>query len=152
MGLGLGGMGTDSHQVLAATLSFLTSIRGWQIMPTLYWCPYQVLKATGAPGMINKHPQRVTTFVWRQCKRMKNLGVYEVRGVGTHESVGQLDLFNLSWHRIQNPTKCQILSWPQKVSKFHRLYLSRQKDLITFFPKFRGALTSPVFPVPPALT
>ena len=25
------------------------STRGGQIMPTLYWCPHQVLKATGAP-------------------------------------------------------------------------------------------------------
>ena len=24
---------------------------GGQIMPTLYWCPHQVLKATGAPGL-----------------------------------------------------------------------------------------------------
>ena len=27
------------------------STRGGQIMPTLYWCPHQVLKATGAPEL-----------------------------------------------------------------------------------------------------
>ena len=35
------GMGTGPHQVLAATLTLL---------PTIYWCPHQVLKATGAPA------------------------------------------------------------------------------------------------------
>ena len=40
-------VGTYPHQVLAATLTL--SQPGGQIMPTLYWCPHQVLKATGAP-------------------------------------------------------------------------------------------------------
>ena len=34
-------------QVLAATLTL--SQPGGQIMPTLYWCPHQVLTTTGAP-------------------------------------------------------------------------------------------------------
>ena len=42
------GVGTCPHQVLAANLSL--SQPGEQIMPTLYWCPHQVLKATGAPA------------------------------------------------------------------------------------------------------
>ena len=40
-------VGTCPHQLLAVTLT-LSQPRG-QIMPTLYWCPHQVLKATGAP-------------------------------------------------------------------------------------------------------
>ena len=39
---------TYPHQVLAATLTL--SQPGGQIMPTLYWCSRQVLKATGAPA------------------------------------------------------------------------------------------------------
>ena len=27
------------------------STRGGQIIPTLFWCPHQVLKATGAPAL-----------------------------------------------------------------------------------------------------
>ena len=40
-------MGRYQHQVLAATL--ILSQPGEQIMPTLYWCLHQVLKATGTP-------------------------------------------------------------------------------------------------------
>ena len=40
-------VGTCPHQVLAAILT--QSQPGGQIMATLYWCPHQVLKATGAP-------------------------------------------------------------------------------------------------------
>ena len=40
-------VGTCPHQVLALTLSQ----PGGQIMPTLYWCQHQVLKATGAPDL-----------------------------------------------------------------------------------------------------
>ena len=28
-------------------------IQGWQSMPSIYWCPHQVLKATGAPDYSN---------------------------------------------------------------------------------------------------
>ena len=42
------GMWTCPHQVLAATLTL--SQPGCRIMPTLYWRPHQVLKATGAPA------------------------------------------------------------------------------------------------------
>ena len=45
---GRGDVGTCPHQVLAVTLTL--SQPGGQIMPTLYWCPHQVLKATGVPG------------------------------------------------------------------------------------------------------
>ena len=41
-------VGTCPHQVLAATLTL--SQPGGQIMPTLYWRPHQVLKATGVPA------------------------------------------------------------------------------------------------------
>ena len=37
------------NQVLAATLTL--SQPGCRIMPTLYWRPHQVLKATGAPDV-----------------------------------------------------------------------------------------------------
>ena len=43
------GVGTCPHQVLAVTLTL--SQPGGPIMPTLYWCPHQVLKATGAPAI-----------------------------------------------------------------------------------------------------
>ena len=46
------------NQVLAAPLT-LSQPGGGQIMPTLYWCPNQVLKATGAPALI-KIAQRMT--------------------------------------------------------------------------------------------
>ena len=39
-------VGTCPHQVLAATLTL--SQPGGQIIPTLFWRPHQVLKATGA--------------------------------------------------------------------------------------------------------
>jgi len=42
-------VGTCPHHVLAHTLTL--SQPGGQIVPTLYWCPHQVLKATGAPGI-----------------------------------------------------------------------------------------------------
>jgi hypothetical protein len=35
---------------------------GGQIMPTLYWCPHQVLKATGAPVVAKKHTILVYPF------------------------------------------------------------------------------------------
>ena len=38
---------TGHQQVLAASLT-LFQLEG-QIMPTIYWCPHQVLKATGTP-------------------------------------------------------------------------------------------------------
>ena len=41
-------VGTCPHQVLAGTLTL--SQPDGQIMPTLYWCPHQVLKVTGAPA------------------------------------------------------------------------------------------------------
>ena len=41
-------MWTSTHQVLAATLT-LSQPGGGQIMSLLYWCPHQVLKASGAP-------------------------------------------------------------------------------------------------------
>ena len=31
---------------------------GGKIMPTLFWCPHQVLKATGTPGHINRHARQ----------------------------------------------------------------------------------------------
>ena len=40
-------MGACPHQVLADTLTLSQPRGGGQIMPTLYWCPHQVLKATG---------------------------------------------------------------------------------------------------------
>jgi hypothetical protein len=42
-------VGTRPHQVLAGTLTLSQPGEGGQIMPTLYWCPHQVLKDTGAP-------------------------------------------------------------------------------------------------------
>ena len=39
------------HQILAATKT-LFQPGGGEIMPTMYWCPHQVLKATRAPAMI----------------------------------------------------------------------------------------------------
>ena len=53
-------VGTCPHQVLAATLTLSQPGDGWewQIIPTLYWCPHQDLKATGAPdfGFIGLQP------------------------------------------------------------------------------------------------
>ena len=42
-------VGMCQHQVLAATLT-LSQPGGGAIMATLYWCPHQVLKATGVPA------------------------------------------------------------------------------------------------------
>ena len=44
------GLGTCPHQVFAATLTLSQPWEGGQIIPPLYWCPHQVLKATGAPA------------------------------------------------------------------------------------------------------
>ena len=42
-------VGTCPLQVLAATLTLSQPGGEGQIIPTLYWGPHQVLKATGAP-------------------------------------------------------------------------------------------------------
>ena len=53
------------HQVLAAALTLSQPGRGGHIMPTLYWCLHQVLKATSAPVMILQMiPPSHDTFVW----------------------------------------------------------------------------------------
>ena len=42
-------VGTCPHQVLVSTLTL--SQPGGQTIPTLYWCPHQVLEAKGAPAL-----------------------------------------------------------------------------------------------------
>ena len=43
---------TSGEQLFGSHLNPIsTGGGGGQIMPTLYWCPHQVLKATGAPGL-----------------------------------------------------------------------------------------------------
>ena len=46
-------VGTCPQQVLTANLTLSQPRGGGQIKPTLYWCPHQVLKATGAPELIS---------------------------------------------------------------------------------------------------
>ena len=37
--------------------------QGGQVMPTLYWCPHQVLKATGAPALAKSTTKILSNFV-----------------------------------------------------------------------------------------
>jgi hypothetical protein len=46
---GHGDRGIGRRQVLKATLT-LFQPGGGHILPTIYWCPHQVFKATGAPA------------------------------------------------------------------------------------------------------
>ena len=65
MGLGTWGGGTGPHQnlVWAANLTLFQPGEGGQIMPTLYWCPHQVLKAKGAPDVASTSHLQMAMFI-----------------------------------------------------------------------------------------
>ena len=91
---------SSPHQVLAATLN-LSQPGGGQIMPTLYWCPHQVLKATGAhvnyiiPTQYYK-PSRI----FRPCD-----------GPGKFKGAAQSDASLLQIQNISIFTYQHILTW-----------------------------------------
>ena len=64
------GMGTSPHQVFEATLTLFQP--GGQIMPSLYWCPHQVLKATGAPDLQERILRDQKTLQTSRNDRKKN--------------------------------------------------------------------------------
>ena len=53
---------------------YLNQGGGGQIMPTLYWCPHQVLKATGAPGGASgvAKPETVLGFYTLVCLELSH--------------------------------------------------------------------------------